>query len=302
MNKALIIGIILAVGLCIGIMSIAPHKVSEEKTLSEMEIGAESLNEDLELKVALGDWDNRAVIWGNKDLKLLSNKEGAWAISSSSKCMVIGTKKVSNSTMFFEINTLDVDIENPEFVMDENTTFTLEEGKMYGFKFLSVEGELSKTMWMGLESEEERTFRVLRDSYGQASYEAYLDETKACGYIVDRTKELAEEEGVKIYVLLTQKRTHVIPVAKVNDAKVNDSYFIGYQNQYLPEYWGDVEGTVYEEWNMTTPDPSGTVRLINTRNGEKAEVYIRSLYILPMEEEGTEFLKKLCLDEYGGIE
>jgi hypothetical protein len=270
MNKALTVGVILSLVLGVGFLV----EMQKDITIVSEEATHETV-QTRELDVTVGTSDMVEI---SKELKLTANISGVWIVSDSKHCISIPRADFNKSGFFTGAYDLMIDVSNPQVILESNSTFMLENERPHAFKYLADDGQTSQTIWKKLETIEGRNLRILKKAYALASYEAYMDKQKACGYVLDRTKELCAAENVKVYAFLTKDGKHVAPVIKC------DLLFEGFQSQYLYSYFGLQEGGVYAEWETTSPDPNGSVRLVH--RGEKVgkEAFFIKVYVMELED------------------
>jgi len=111
--------------------------------------------------------------------------------------------------------------------------------------------------------------QIYRAAYIIAVKEAYYDDRKSCGYQMQRTVDLLEENGVLGYMVVVPG--HVMPLVKMADGTY-------YGLQYLDEFcreWG--ERKVNHSWKMNPKGNKSEMVSISNRQGKYGKLKIERI-------------------------
>lgn len=141
---------------------------------------------------------------------------------------------------------------------------------------------------------DEEQQEVLLKCYAQATYEAFDQGGKACGYITKRTQELAKDQNVTVYagyIKLADGREHLAPLVLLDNG-------IYYGYEYQGNVWlasamnGRYQAYIMGDW---------VYREVTKRGYPPGTVYIPDEYIEkhPL---GTVYLRSAYIDDLPNID
>lgn len=232
-------------------------------------------------------------------IRLSSNISGTWvvgykvkdsfyeqALENISPTENITFTLIENPKVFEDYETIE---------LETNSSFNLKEGSTIYLQFEDEELYIVR-----LESIRDAQRRILLEAYSVAFYES-IEYNKACTFILDRTKTIANKVGVEVFALYEAGflKGHVIPVVEHND------FYYGVQphilNGYTSMYRDYGKTRILRTWEFKELTSSGSARLKDSETLTITDnIFIHGFYFADLNT--NEELKDFYIGHYYRLE